>query len=142
MADLERARRVQDQLSEREGKMRNLLSAALFTLAMRGVAAQAPSTAAPQRAMPNRSPATYHFAGIPWGSRAEVVTAALQNLGLTFSHKDSIGDLLFRGKVIDRDAIVMASMSDGKLARLAIVFASIPGKALLLYREVRRDLEE
>ena len=120
--------------------MRRLMCATLLSLAIHGAAGQPHSSPTPQGTTPARIGAQYRFAGIPWGANADVVTTSLQKLGLRLARTDSVGDMIFQGKIIYRDALVIASMTDGGLGRLVVSFVSAPGRALPLYEDIRRDL--
>jgi hypothetical protein len=91
-------------------------------------------------ALSSRNTGGFHFAGIPWGSDSATVKAALAREGLRYVAADSVGDLSFVGRVIDREATAIAWMADGHLVRLDVRFASAPQLAVPLYREVWRAL--
>jgi len=120
--------------------MRTLICATLVSLAIHGAAGQIASAPMPQGTTASSFSPQYRFAGIPWGASTELVTRSLQNLGLSLFRTDSLGEMIFHGKIIYRDALVMASMIDGRLERIVVSFASAPGRALPLYGDVRRDL--
>jgi len=86
------------------------------------------------------APSGYHFAGIAWGSGPDSVKAALAREGLTFLGNDSLGDLMFTGRIILRRAAVVASMHDGHAVRVIVAFDKTPRSTLLLYRSVKREL--
>ena len=97
-------------------------------------------TASGAPAMRANAPSGYHFAGIAWGSGADSVKAALAREGLRFLGNDSLGDLMFTGKIVQRNAAVVASMHDGRAVRIIVAFDKAPRSTLSLYRFVKREL--
>jgi hypothetical protein len=82
----------------------------------------------------------YRFAEIAWGASADSVKAALQRDGLRYVSTDSLGDLTFVGRVVQRNAAVIATMHDGRLVRTVVGFEKSPRASLPLYRTIKREL--
>jgi hypothetical protein len=83
---------------------------------------------------------SFRFAEIEWGASADSVKAALQRDGLRYVDTDSLGDLTFVGKVVQRNAAVIATMHDGRLVRTVVGFEKSPRASLPLYRAIKREL--
>ena len=105
------------------------------------LAGQEPRASGAPGAPPLPSASGFHFAGIAWGSGPDSVKAALGRENLTFVAADSAGDMTFAGTIIQRRAAVVVSMHDGQAVRVIVGFAKTPRSTLLLYRNVKRELE-
>ena len=95
----------------------------LIGLAMivRARSALAPATPQTVTTAPPSSAEPYRFADIRWGTPINEVTAQLASRGFAFSEQDEEGDHVFSGSLEGRQALVIAMLARGALAKVIVV---------------------
>jgi hypothetical protein len=104
----------------------------------RGVAGTT-GTAVGTPAPPPRPVAPYRFSDIAWGTPANEVAAQLASRGFRFTEEDEEGDHVFQGHVDGREAVVIAMLARGALAKVIVVLVG-RGDPAGLYAETNRRL--
>ena len=103
------------------------------------VAADAASTTEAAGLTPKTGTNVYEFSALKWLTPRAEVRESLKARGFSFVEKDADGDDQFRGRVDGRDAAVIASYADDKVARLMVILLA-PDQNGQLYEGVRQAL--
>jgi hypothetical protein len=88
---------------------------------------------------PPRPLASYRFSDIAWGTPANEVAAQLASRGFRFTEEDEEGDHVFQGQVHGHEAIVIAMLARGALAKVIVVLVG-RGDPAGLYAETNQRL--
>lgn len=107
----------------------------LSVRAWRGAAPAQPQ-AAVATPIPVKEP--YRFAELRWGTPINEVTAQLASRGFVFSEQDEEGDHVFSGSLDGQDALVIAMLSRGALAKVIVVVPARGQTAARFEQEVQR----
>ena len=83
--------------------------------------------------------APYRFSDIAWGTPANEVAAQLASQGFRFTEEDEEGDHVFEGQTEGREAVVIAMLARGALAKTIVVLVG-RGDPARLYAETNRKL--
>ena len=81
----------------------------------------------------------YRFSDIAWGTPANEVAAQLASRGFRFTEEDEEGDHVFQGHVQGREAVVIAMLARGALAKVIVVLVG-RGDPGSLYTETNQRL--
>jgi hypothetical protein len=115
-----------------------VMATAVITLVTQGGTPPAPDT----RAVPPPRPlAPYRFSDIAWGTPANEVAAQLASRGFRFTEEDEEGDHVFQGHVQGHEAVVIAMLARGALAKVIVVLVG-RGDPARLYVETNQRLAE
>lgn len=114
-----------------------VLGAIALALLVRGSAAppSEPAVVVPP------APEPYRFSEIAWGTPVNEVAAQLASRGFRFTEQDEEGDHVFQGVVDGRDAVVIAMLARGALAKTIVVLVG-KNDAEQLFADTNRRLSE
>ncbi|HZF67161.1 MAG TPA: hypothetical protein VEZ47_03895 [Gemmatirosa sp.] len=91
--------------------------------------------------LPPSRPAQFSFGGIPWGIRADSVTALVEPRGYNFNSPDGDGDLLYDGVLLRTPTRVLAFLTpEQRLVKFRVVMITPDEQALAVYRAARAEL--
>jgi hypothetical protein len=102
-----------------------LILIAGIVMIVRARSALAPEAPPTVTTAPPPSADPYRFAGLRWGTPINEVTAQLASRGFRFSEQDEEGDHVFSGSLDGQEALVIAMLSRGALAKIIVV---VPAK--------------
>jgi hypothetical protein len=114
-----------------------VIATAIFTLLSQSGSPR--QTAPAAAATIPRPEAPYRFSDIAWGTPANEVGAQLASRGFRFTEEDEEGDHVYQGQVDGREAVVIAMLARGALAKTIVVLVG-RGEAAGLYAETNRRL--
>jgi hypothetical protein len=116
-----------------------LVGLAMIVRARSALAPEAPP-AATTAAAPSAEP--YRFADIRWGTPINEVAAQLASRGFTFSEQDEEGDHVFSGSIDGRQALVIAMLARGALAKFIVVLPAKDTRGAVFAETVQRLTKE
>ncbi len=94
--------------------------------------------------LPPSRPAEFSLASVPWGVKADSVTALIEPRGYNFNRVDKDGDLWYDGVLYGAPTRIYAFMggekANARLVKMRVVISTPDESALTTYQRVRTEL--